>query len=134
MYCQVMMWLYTSFGLMVGFTGLDTAGFTIHYYTRTQLSTITSSLAVARLRLPTADVSFPLNYGITPASATSYSRLTHVKVKVKFALQLVVYRQTVSLGVKALETHDQRFFPQMNPCGNSPSVTSSLTRSWVCLL
>jgi hypothetical protein len=33
-----------------------------------------------------------------------------------------------------LETHDQRFFPQLNPCGISPYVTSSLTRRWVCLL
>jgi hypothetical protein len=28
-----------------------------------------------------------------------------------------------------LETHDQRFF-QVNPCGSSPYVTSSLTRRW----
>jgi hypothetical protein len=33
-----------------------------------------------------------------------------VKVKVKVTLRLAVYRQTVRLGVKPLETHDQIFF------------------------
>jgi hypothetical protein len=44
--------------------------------------------------------------------------------KVKVTLQLAVYRQSVRLGVKPLETHDQTFF-QLNSCGNSPYVTSS---------
>jgi hypothetical protein len=55
------------------------------------------------------------------------------KVKVSVSLRLTVYRQSVSLGDKPLETHDRRFF-QLNPCGHSPYVTSSLTRKWVCLL
>jgi hypothetical protein len=33
-----------------------------------------------------------------------------IKVKVKVSLRLAVYRQSVRLGVKPLETHDQRFF------------------------
>jgi hypothetical protein len=33
-----------------------------------------------------------------------------VKVKVKVTLRLAVYRQSVRLGVKPLETHDQIFF------------------------
>jgi hypothetical protein len=37
-------------------------------------------------------------------------------------------------GARPLETHDQRFFFQLNSCGNSPYITSSLTRRWVCLL
>jgi hypothetical protein len=53
---------------------------------------------------------------------------TKVKAKVKVTLRLAVYRQSVSLSVKPLETHDQRFFPQLNTCGISPYVTSSLTR------
>jgi hypothetical protein len=53
--------------------------------------------------------------------------------KVKVTFRLAVYRQSVRLGVKPLETHDQRFF-QLNSCGNSPYVTSLLTRKWVCLL
>jgi hypothetical protein len=35
---------------------------------------------------------------------------------------------------QSLETHDQRFSFQLNLCGNSPYVTSSLTRGWVCRL
>jgi hypothetical protein len=32
-------------------------------------------------------------------------------ISVKFTLRLAVYRQSVRLGVKLLETHDQTFFP-----------------------
>jgi hypothetical protein len=61
--------------------------------------------------------------------------LASVEVKAKVTLRLAVYRQSVRLGVKPLETHDQRsFFFRLNPCGNSPYVTFSLTRRWVCLL
>jgi hypothetical protein len=35
---------------------------------------------------------------------------------------------------KHLEDHDQGFFFQLNPCGPSPYVTSSVTRRRVCLL
>jgi hypothetical protein len=35
--------------------------------------------------------------------------------KVKVALRLTVYRQSVCLGVKLLETHDQRFFSPTEP-------------------
>jgi hypothetical protein len=48
-------------------------------------------------------------------------------------LWLEVYHQSVSLRVKPLETHNQRFF-QLNSYGNSLYVTSSLTRIWVYLL
>jgi hypothetical protein len=34
-----------------------------------------------------------------------------VKVKVKVSLRLAAYRQSVHLGVKLLETHEQMFFP-----------------------
>jgi hypothetical protein len=60
--------------------------------------------------------------------------LGRTKVKVKITLRLAVYRQSVRLDVKYLETHDLRFFFQLSPCGNTPYVTSSLTRRWVCLL
>jgi hypothetical protein len=56
------------------------------------------------------------------------------KVKVKVILRLAVYRQTVRLGAKPLEANDQRLFFQLNPCGHSPYVTSSVTRGYVCLL
>jgi hypothetical protein len=57
-----------------------------------------------------------------------------LKVKVKVTLQLAVYCQSVHLETKTLKTHGQRFFFQLNPCGHNLHVTSSLTRTWVCLL
>jgi hypothetical protein len=33
------------------------------------------------------------------------------RVRVRFSLQLVVYRQTILLGAKPLQTHGQNFFP-----------------------
>jgi hypothetical protein len=54
-------------------------------------------------------------------------------VRVRVTLRLAVYRQSVPLGAKPLETHGTEFF-QLNPCGHSPYVTSSLTRGWVCRL
>jgi hypothetical protein len=50
------------------------------------------------------------------------SRLIGFKVKVM--LRLAVYRQSVRLGAKPLETHSQRFF----------STEPSLTRGWVYFL
>jgi hypothetical protein len=55
------------------------------------------------------------------------------EVKVIVTLRLTVYRQPVPLGAKPLELTTNFFF-QLNPCGRSPYVTSSLTRKWVCLL
>jgi hypothetical protein len=63
--------------------------------------------------------------------STTYSTRTE---RVRVTLGLAVYRQSVLLGDKPLETHDQYFFFQPNACGHSPYVTSSLTRGWVCLL
>jgi hypothetical protein len=45
------------------------------------------------------------------------------KAKVKVTLRLAV-----GLGIKPLETHDLNHFHQLNPCGDSPYVTSSVTR------
>jgi hypothetical protein len=57
-----------------------------------------------------------------------------VRVRVRVTLRLVVYRQSVRLGVKTLETQGQNFLFQLNTCGHSPYVTSSLPRGWVCRL
>jgi hypothetical protein len=54
------------------------------------------------------------------------------RVGVKVTLRLAVYRQTVRLGDKPLEVHGQISFFQLDTCGHSPYVTSSLTRGWVC--
>jgi hypothetical protein len=54
----------------------------------------------------------------------SYDLTANVKVKV--TLRLAVYRQSVCLGVKPLETHDQKFlFPQLNSFDISPYIISS---------
>jgi hypothetical protein len=58
---------------------------------------------------------------------------SHSRVRVRVSLRLAVYSQSVHLGAKPLETHDQYFF-QLNTCGYSPYITFSLTRSWVCRL
>jgi hypothetical protein len=56
-----------------------------------------------------------------------------VRVRVRVTLRLAVYRQSVRLGDKPLETHDNFIF-QLNFCSYSPYVSSSLTRESVCLL
>jgi hypothetical protein len=61
----------------------------------------------------------------------NYSEIQRVRV----TLWIVVYRQSVRLGTETLVDHYQRFFLfQLNPCGHSPYVTSSLMRGWICLL
>jgi hypothetical protein len=59
--------------------------------------------------------------------------LTWFRVRVRVTLRLAVYRQSLRLGAKPLETEGQNFF-QLNTCGHSPYVTSSMTREWVCRL
>jgi hypothetical protein len=51
----------------------------------------------------------------------------------RVTLRLAVYCQSVPLGCKPLEIHDPIFIFQLNTCGYSPYVTSSLMRGWVCL-
>jgi hypothetical protein len=53
--------------------------------------------------------------------------------RVGVTLRLAVYRRSVHLGDKPLETHGRKFF-QLNTCGYSPYVTSSLTRELNCHL
>jgi hypothetical protein len=60
--------------------------------------------------------------------------LIGVRVRVRVTLRLTVYRQSLRLGDKPLETHDQQYFLSTEICGHSPNVTSPLTREWVCLL
>jgi hypothetical protein len=64
-----------------------------------------------------------------PASRTELnSQLNWVKSQSYFTTG--GYHQSVRLGVKPLEIHDHRLF-QLNSCGNSPYVKSSLMRKWV---
>jgi hypothetical protein len=41
--------------------------------------------------------------------------LPKVEIRVKVTLRLPVYRQSICLGVKPLETHDQRIFSPTEP-------------------
>jgi hypothetical protein len=41
-----------------------------------------------------------------------FSFLPSSKIKVKITLRLAVYRQSVRLGAKPLEDHDQNFFTE----------------------
>jgi hypothetical protein len=66
-----------------------------------------------------------------PAETVSIRELTSES---RVTLRLAVNRHSIHLGVKPLETHDQRFLFQLNPCPYSPYVTSSLTTGWVCCL
>jgi hypothetical protein len=55
------------------------------------------------------------NYIYTHADVVPAERMNlvkvKVKVKVKVILRLAVYRQSICLGVKPLETYDQNCFP-----------------------
>jgi hypothetical protein len=54
--------------------------------------------------------------------------------RVRVALRREVYRRSVRLGDEPLQTQTSNFIFQLNTCGYSPYVTSSLTRGWVCRL
>jgi hypothetical protein len=53
-----------------------------------------------------------------------------VRVRIRITLRLAIYRQSVHLDTKPLQTHGQIFFFRLNTCGRSHCVTSSLTRGW----
>jgi hypothetical protein len=55
-----------------------------------------------------------------------------VRVRVEVTLRLAVYRQLVRPGPSPLRPKTSVF--QLNTCGYSPYVTSSLTRGYICRL
>jgi hypothetical protein len=59
--------------------------------------------------------------------------VTLFNFRVRLTLRLAVYRQSV-LATSPLRLTTSTFFFQLNICSHSPSVTSSLTRGWVCRL
>jgi hypothetical protein len=82
-----------------------------------------------------------------PLSSTGHSRLLntlHSSTSLSLSLSLeskskLLYdwRFTANQSVLAsspLRPVTRDSFPQLNPCGNSPHVTSSQMRRWVCLL
>jgi hypothetical protein len=54
--------------------------------------------------------------------------------KVKVTLRLEVTANQFILEPNPLRLTTRDLFFQLNPCSNSPYVTSSLTRRWICLL
>jgi hypothetical protein len=73
--------------------------------------------------------------GVHLGNLPAVSEPCFARVRVRVTLQLHVHRQSVHLGAKPPGAHDQRlFFLQLNSCGHSSYVTSSLTSGWVWLL
>jgi hypothetical protein len=74
------------------------------------------------------------NNGYSSASVLKFSlNGGYLPTVLRVTLRLAVYRQSIRLGAKPLQTHDQYFF-HLNTCGYSPYVTSSLMKGWVCRL
>jgi hypothetical protein len=76
---------------------------------------------------------------VRPSAASSQAGLTYncqrpspTRVRVRVTLRLAVCRQSIGLVAKPLEAQDLIYFLQLNLCGNSPYVTTSLTRRRVC--
>jgi hypothetical protein len=68
-------------------------------------------------------------------SSGSASLSKSIRVRVRVTLRLSVYRKSVCLGDKPLLIlTTSNFISQLNTCGYSPYVTSSLTRGRVCRL
>jgi hypothetical protein len=82
------------------------------------------TLATSSSRPPVQN--WTLNCAIlVPRSSLFQFSLILVRVRVRVTLRLAVYRQSVRLGAKPLETHSQIFVFQLNTCGHNPYVTSS---------
>jgi hypothetical protein len=91
---------------------------------------------------PLRQILQPLNYSI-PGNVKLFSSVNitcemtsslQYPATVTVSLQLLVYHQSVHLGTKLLETHNQRVFLQLSPCSHSPYVTSSVMRGWAVVL
>jgi hypothetical protein len=74
-----------------------------------------------------------IKFQATDLEALLWCYMLKRPVRVEVTLRLAIYCQSFRLGAKPLETHNPYFF-QLNTCGHSPYVTSSLTRGWVCRL
>jgi hypothetical protein len=81
--------------------------------------------SASALKFPlNGDSQLPLFFKDSPTELTRF----------RVTLRLAVYRQSVRLGDKFLETHEQNFIFQLNTCGYSSYVTFSLTRGLICRL
>jgi hypothetical protein len=85
--------------------------------------TAAEKLIVVRLmKIPPA--SYETLRFITVLRTVHHFSLSQNKVKVKITLSLAAYRQSIRLGVKPLETHDQIFF-KLSPCSNRLPISGT---------
>jgi hypothetical protein len=144
-------WLQTEFGLVTVSTGLfhtrkSWVHFTNHYHTYTHthqwsqsfswlccLESGCSHYLCSVLSRASATVTTPSLQNSLNRTHQQYSlsgtELVKVKVKSKVTLRLAVYHQSIGLGIKPDETHDQRYF-QLYPWGYSHYIIFSLKRGW----
>jgi hypothetical protein len=71
---------------------------------------------------------------MTDSRMTTPLRLNRSKSKSKLLYDWLFTANQNVLSSSPLRPTTRNFFPQLNPCGISPYVTSSLMRRWVCLL
>jgi hypothetical protein len=71
---------------------------------------------------------------VLKSSLNSGPLTTEVFFRVRVTLGLAVYRQSVRLGDNPLRLTTSNFILQLNTCGYSPYVQSSLTRGRLCCL
>jgi hypothetical protein len=93
----------------------------------------TSCASPPRTRRATVEVLDPLPI-LRARGRVRVRARARARVRVRVTLRLAVYRQSVRLGAEPLETHGTEFFSQLNNCGHSPYITSSLRRGLVCNL
>jgi hypothetical protein len=149
------MWLLTGFGYVIGFTkhlqiittgnynAIANSHSAIHYSTHLRLLSLLCS-PVAWWRILTMSSAFVLTFlpvgdclrtVDSQLKSTPLHWIALITPRVRVTLRLAVCRQSVRLGPKPFETHDQRFFYfQLNPCCHSPYIASSLTRGCDCNL
>jgi hypothetical protein len=132
---RVCVWLYTGFGLIIGFIGpFNTArDYTLqfthtHIHTHTLVSTVPSSLAVARWRLPLCSrIISGLSYQLLTATAHKNStRAVHLLIK------LVTHQPSHSIVLKS--TDWLNLLPTNCPACNISARTAHKTPFlWCCL-
>jgi hypothetical protein len=86
------------------------------YWTPTTRNFITTSKDCAVTVLHTSQIT--IGHTRSFQSVTVFTSQFRVSIKVRVTLKLAVYCQSVRLGAKSLEAHDQKLFFRLNPCGH----------------
>jgi hypothetical protein len=123
-----------GFGLVIGFVEHLQIVTTSNY--SSNANSLPQQFTTARTRFSVCCV-FTSRCLVTIPTMSSASVLTLIpggdyptsnSFRITVSLRLAVYRQSVHLGDKTLEVTTNNFF-QLNTCGHSPYITSSLSRS-----